>query len=83
MGKARFYKVGIDQYLSRLSSGLQSPTEINALRGCAIDSDWKMSEDVVLNPTQFLFFIALFLATSVKRYARKEKLAFIVSTISR
>ena len=31
----RFYKRGINQYLARLSGGLQSPTEINAPRGCA------------------------------------------------
>ena len=31
----RFYKRGIDQYPARLSGGLQSPTEINAPRGCA------------------------------------------------
>ena len=31
----RFYKRGIGQYPARLSGGLQSPTEINAPRGCA------------------------------------------------
>ena len=30
-----FCKRGIDQYPARLSGGLQSPTEINAPRGCA------------------------------------------------
>ena len=32
---SRFCKRGIDQYPARLSGGLQSPTEINAPRGCA------------------------------------------------
>ena len=31
----------------------------------------------------FLFFISIFLAASVVKYARKVKLAFIVSTFSR
>ena len=31
----RFYKRGIGQYPARLSGGFQSPTEINAPRGCA------------------------------------------------
>ena len=34
-GRPRFYKRGINQYPARLSGGLQSPTEINAPRGCA------------------------------------------------
>ena len=44
---------------------------------------FEIIKTLAIRRLRFLFFIALFLVSSDMRYARKVKLAFIVSTISR
>ena len=80
-----FYKRGIGQYPARLSGGFQSPTEINASGGSQPRKVEGASHHARRgkNAEAFLNLHRAILSTSVVRSARKVKLTFIVSTISR